>query len=69
MTDLEQTWDDVADDPDLKRDLGYDPFDVEVLVAEQYGKLLFLPSDDEILEADSFVAADESLVADLDDWR
>lgn len=69
MTDLEREWDDADEDPDLERDLGYQPFDVEVVVAEQYGQLLFLPSDDDILEADSFVVADESLVVDLDDWQ
>jgi hypothetical protein len=69
MTDLERTWDSVDDDPDLERDLGYRPFDVEVVVAEQYGQLLFLPSDDDILEEDSFVVADETMVVDLEDWR
>lgn len=69
MTDLERTWKGVDDDPDLERDLGYRPFDVEVVVAEQYGQLLFLPSDDDILEEDSFVVADEGVVVDLADWR
>lgn len=69
MTDLERAWADADDDPDLERDLGYRPFDVEVVVAEQYGQLLFLPSDDELLEEDSFVVADESLVMDLEDCR
>jgi uncharacterized protein YqcC (DUF446 family) len=69
VTDLERAWADADDDPDLERDLGYHPFDVEVVVAEQYGQLLFLPSDDDILEEDSFVVADESLVTDLEDCR
>jgi uncharacterized protein YqcC (DUF446 family) len=69
VTDLERTWADVDDDPDLEQDLGYHPFDVEVVVAEQYGQLLFLPSNDDILEEDSFVVADESLVVDLEDRR
>lgn len=69
MTDLERAWENADEDPDLERDLGYRPFDVEVVVAEQYGQLLFLPSDDELLEADSFVVADESLVTDLEDCR
>jgi uncharacterized protein YqcC (DUF446 family) len=69
VTDLERAWAGVDDDPDLERDLGYRPFDVEVVVAEQYGQLLFLPSDDDILEEDSFVVADESLVVDLADER
>jgi len=69
VTDLERAWAAADDDPDLERDLGYRPFDVEVVVAEQYGQLLFLPSDDELLEQDSFVVADESLVMDLEDCR
>lgn len=69
MTDLERAWENADEDPDLERDLGYRPFDVEVVVAEQYGQLLFLPSDDELLEEDSFVVADESLVTDLEDCR
>ncbi|NHN43197.1 hypothetical protein G9C85_16390 [Halorubellus sp. JP-L1] len=69
MTDLERTWEAVDDDPDLERDLGYRPFDVEVVLAEQYGQLLFLPSDDAMMEEDSFVVADEGVVVDLDDWR
>lgn len=69
MTDLERAWADADDDPDLERDLGYRPFDVEVVVAEQYGQLLFLPSDDELLEEDSFVVADESLVMSLEECR
>jgi uncharacterized protein YqcC (DUF446 family) len=69
VTDLERAWENADEDPDLERDLGYRPFDVEVVVAEQYGQLLFLPSDDELLEEDSFVVADESLVTDLEDCR
>jgi len=69
MTDLERTWESVADDPDLERDLGYRPFDVEVVLAEQYEQLLFLPSDDAMMEEDSFVVADEGVVVDLDDCR
>jgi len=69
VTDLERAWADADDDPDLERDLGYRPFDVEVVVAEQYGQLLFLPSDDELLEEDSFVVADESLVMSLEECR
>jgi hypothetical protein len=68
MTDLERAWAAAADHPDLEADLGYRPLDVEVVVAEQYGQLLFLPSEDESMEQDSFVVADESLVVDLDDW-
>jgi len=69
VTDLERAWAAADDDPDLERDFGYRPFDVEVVVAEQYGQLLFVPSDDELLEQDSFVVADESLVMDLEDCR
>jgi hypothetical protein len=69
MTDLERAWANADENPDLERDLGYRPFDVEVVVAEQYGQLLFLPSDDELLEGDSFVVVDESLVTDLEDCR
>lgn len=67
MTDLEGEWDTVEADPDLERDLGYRPIAVETVVAEQYGQLLFLPSDDELLEEDAYIAADEDLVVDLVD--
>jgi uncharacterized protein YqcC (DUF446 family) len=69
VTDLERAWAEADDDPDLERDLGYRPFDLEIVVAEQYGQLLFLPQDDDILEEDSFVVADKSLVIDLEDKR
>lgn len=69
MTDLETEWEDAADDPDLERDLGYRPIAVETVVAEQYGQLLFLPSDEELLDADAFVVADEDIVVDLEQKR
>lgn len=69
MTDREQEWETVEDDPDLERDLGYRPISVETVVAEQYGQLLFLPSDDELLDSDAFMAADEDMVVDLVDHR
>jgi hypothetical protein len=74
MTDLENEWASVEDDPDLERDLGYRPTALETVVAEQYGQLLFLPiddddGDDDVLEPDAFIAADESLVVDLADTR
>jgi uncharacterized protein YqcC (DUF446 family) len=67
MSDLEAEWETVEANPDLERDLGYRPIDVETVVAEQYGQLLFLPSDDELLEEDTFVVADEDFVVDLID--
>lgn len=69
MTDLESEWEAVDDNPDLERDLGYRPIEVEIVVAEQYGQLLFLPSDDELLEDDAFLAADEDIVVDLAENR
>ena len=74
MTDLENEWASVEDDPDLERDLGYRPTALETVVAKQYGQLLFLPiddddGDDDVLEPDAFIAADESLVVDLADTR
>ncbi len=66
---LERQWDDVPEDPDPEEHLGYRSISVDVVTAEQYGQLLVLPSDEDLLLEDAFIVAGEDDVVDLGDRR
>ena len=59
-------WAQVADDPDLQDDLGYEMIDLEIIQAnnkaEQY---MFLPQDEEMLTEEAFVVAEPDSVVDI----
>jgi hypothetical protein len=59
-------WAQVADDPDLQDDLGYEMIDLEIIQAnnkaEQY---MFLPQDEEMLTEEAFIVAEPDSVVDI----
>lgn len=59
-------WAQVADDPDLRDDLGYEMVDLEIIQAnnkaEQY---MFLPQDEEMLTEEAFIVAEPDSVVDI----
>ena len=59
-------WAQVADDPDLQDDLGYEMVDLEIIQAnnkaEQY---MFLPQDEEMLTEEAFIVAEPDSVVDI----
>jgi len=67
MSEIEEQWDRAPDDPDPEADLGYECVAVDVVAAEQYGQLLVLPDDDELLREDAFIVAGKNDVVQLDD--
>lgn len=62
-------WERVAADPDVRKDLGYDPMDLEVMDAgDRPDDLVVLPSDEEVLRDEAFIVVSEAAVRDLGDW-
>ncbi|MFC7134055.1 MULTISPECIES: hypothetical protein [Salinibaculum] len=61
-----EEWEELASDPDLRHDLGYD-----LAAWEQFRtldgseQLMFLPEDEELIHDDAFVVADEDAIVDL----
>lgn len=64
-----ESWEDVAADPDLERDMGYRLDDWEAVSARAAGgdRLLFLPTDEDLLREEAFVVADTEAVCDVVD--
>ncbi|WP_255198786.1 hypothetical protein [Halorarius litoreus] len=62
-------WEDVAPNPDLERDMGYEIRDWEAVSARAAGgdRLLFLPTDEDLLREEAFVVADTDVVCDVID--
>ncbi|MDG5776858.1 hypothetical protein VB773_22175 [Haloarculaceae archaeon H-GB2-1] len=59
-------WKDLPTHPDLKRNLGYELIDLEVIRPENDSNfLVFLPQDEELLRDDAFLLADEDIVCNV----
>lgn len=68
MSSLEREWERAAPHPHPREDLEYEFLSISVVAAEQYGRLLLLPEEDELLKDDAFIVVGEDDLADLDDW-
>lgn len=66
---LSDRWEQVASDPDLERDMGYRIGDWEAVSARAAGgeRLLFLPTDEDLLREEAFVVAAPDDVCDVVD--
>lgn len=51
-------WDRVPDEPDLKRDLGYEMADLTVVRSPTESHVVVLPEDQDRLEDEAFIVAD-----------
>lgn len=63
-----RVWDDVPDDPDPQRDLGFEAVDLAVVRksdGEQSHVLLLPPEDDDVLREEAFIVAEADAVVDL----
>ena len=65
---IRNEWERKPTNPDLKRDLGYEMLDWEVIQSEQGNRklLLFLPSDKDMLKDNAFMVVESSGVCELD---
>jgi hypothetical protein len=63
-----KSWRRVPEDPDLERDLDYELEEWEVVRTRESGpdRLMFLPSDEEMLRDEAFVLADDDAVCNLE---
>lgn len=62
-------WENQPDDPDPKRDLGYEILELRSVEARSGGEehLLFLPEDEEMLRSEAFIVADPDSVLQLEE--
>ena len=59
-------WEQLPDDPDPRRDLGYEVTSLSVIRTENgKGHYLLLPEDDDRLRNEAFIVASEEAVHDL----
>ncbi|XVH33558.1 hypothetical protein ACNS7O_18070 (plasmid) [Haloferacaceae archaeon DSL9] len=57
-------WERLSADPDYEEDLGYPADDWDVIKTEKCGRchILFLPNDEELLQEEAFIVAEEKAV-------
>lgn len=62
-------WERVPADPDPRKDLGYDPMDLELMEAgDRPEDLVVLPQDEKALRDEAFIVVARGTVRDLGDW-
>lgn len=62
-------WENLHVDPDPRRDLGYEPLDLEVIESPTDDRMIVLPVDEQMLREDMFVIVDEEAIQSADEWR
>jgi hypothetical protein len=67
--DEPEGWEDAGPNPDLERDMGYRIREWEAVSARAANgdRLLFLPTDEDLLREEAFVVADTEAVCDVID--
>lgn len=63
-------WEQLPTDPDLERDLDYEPMTLEIVRAKKNGRdhFMYLP-EEEMLDKDAFIVADAASVCDPTERR
>lgn len=57
----------IAPNPDLSEDLGYDLIDLEVIAPDDSGRVLIIPSEEDMIRDDAFIVADARSLVDPTD--
>lgn len=70
-TTTQADWEELASDPDLSEDLGYEPVEFEVIRTTKTGDptYLFLPNEDELLMEEAYIVAEEDAICSVTDMR
>lgn len=65
---LRDEWNEVPDDPDPVRDLGYRPLELDVFeVNDGTDRFMILPMAEDMLEDEAFIVTDTGVVRDLEE--
>lgn len=62
-------WERLPPNPDLDDDFGYSLRELEFIQTGPTGEIVVLPTEEELIEHEAFIVADEAAICDLEDWR
>jgi hypothetical protein len=62
-------WERLPPNPDLDDDFGYSLRELEFIQTGPTGEIVVLPTEEELIEHEAFIVADEAAISDLQDWR